>query len=64
MAGTRQGGLNAKASTIANYGPTFYADIGRKGGKIGRTGGFYANRELARRAGAIGGKKSRRGKKI
>ena len=35
---------------------------GAKGGKLGTTGGFYADRELARRAGAIGGRISRRGK--
>jgi hypothetical protein len=32
------------------------------GGKVGRTGGFYANRDLARKAGAVGGRVSRRGK--
>ena len=32
------------------------------GGKKGRTGGFYANRELARLAGAKGGKISKRRK--
>jgi hypothetical protein len=32
------------------------------GGKLGRTGGFYANRELAREAGRKGGRISRRGK--
>ena len=39
--------------------------IGRKGGRNGRgpgyTGGFAGNRELARRAGKIGGTISRRG---
>lgn len=34
--------------------------IGSKGGKNGNTGGFAANRELARTAGAIGGRISRR----
>jgi hypothetical protein len=34
--------------------------MGHKGGKKSRTGGFYANRPLARIAGSIGGKKSRR----
>ena len=33
-----------------------------KGGKKGKTGGFYANRELARIAGAKGGRISRRTK--
>ena len=34
------------------------------GGKKGKTGGFYANRELARVAGAKGGRISRRTKKV
>lgn len=34
--------------------------IGAKGGKNGTTGGFYANRELARIAGRKGGTISRR----
>ena len=38
--------------------------IGALGGKKGKTGGFYANRELAREAGRKGGLKSRRGKKV
>ena len=42
------------------YGANFYAKIGAKGGRNGRTGGFYANRELARIAGAKGGRISRR----
>lgn len=33
------------------------------GGRNGHTGGFAANPELARVVGAIGGKKSKRGKK-
>jgi len=37
-----------------------YSRIGKIGGKKGRTGGFYANRELASRAGAKGGRISRR----
>ena len=39
----------------------FYAMIGRKGGQNGNTGGFAANPELARLAGAKGGRISRRG---
>jgi hypothetical protein len=31
------------------------------GGRAGHTGGFYANRDLARAAGRKGGLKSRRG---
>ena len=60
MAGTPSGGKSAAETNKAKYGADFYARIGAMGGKKGRTGGFYANRELARRAGAIGGRKSRR----
>lgn len=62
MAGTKEGGKAAAATNRAKYGPDFYAKIGAKGGKKGRTGGFFANRELARVAGAKGGRISRRGK--
>ena len=60
MAGTVSGGRAAAKKNKAKYGPDFYARIGAAGGKKGHTGGFYANRELARRAGALGGSKSRR----
>ena len=62
MAGTVKGGKAAAATNKARHGKNFYARIGRKGGQNGFTGGFAANRDLARKAGAIGGKKSRRGK--
>lgn len=62
MPGTIQGGKKAAETNKERYGKDFYARIGTVGGKIGRTGGFYANRELAREAGAKGGRKSRRGK--
>jgi uncharacterized protein len=64
MAGTKAGGLKAAATNKAKYGGEFYAKIGAKGGKLGRTGGFFANRELARAAGAKGGRISRRPKKV
>lgn len=62
MAGTKAGGEAAAATNKSKYGADFYARIGAKGGKKGRTGGFFANRELARIAGQKGGKISRRGK--
>ena len=62
MAGTKKGGELAAATNKAKYGADFYAKIGAKGGKKGRTGGFLANRELARIAGAKGGRISRRSK--
>lgn len=63
MAGTKAGGRAAAATNKAKYGKDFYAKIGAKGGKLGKTGGFYANRKLAREAGAKGGRISRRTKK-
>jgi general stress protein YciG len=63
MAGTKAGGLKAKAKNLAKN-PNFYAEIGRKGGQNGRTGGFAANPELARIAGAKGGRISRRRKVV
>ena len=63
MAGTRNGGLKAAAKNLAKD-PSFYAKIGAKGGKNGRTGGFAANPELARIAGAKGGRISRRKKAV
>lgn len=63
MAGTKDGGTKAAATNKAKHGKDFYARIGAMGGKKGRTGGFAANPELARIAGAKGGRISRRRKK-
>jgi hypothetical protein len=63
MAGTKTGGMTAAATNKAKYGADFYAKIGAIGGKKGHTGGFAANPELARMAGAKGGRISRRTKK-
>jgi general stress protein YciG len=62
MAGTKAGGVKAAQTNKSRHGKDFYAKIGAKGGKIGTTGGFAANRELARVAGAKGGRISRRRK--
>lgn len=62
MAGTKEGGKKAAATNKTRHGKDFYAQIGAKGGKLGHTGGFAANRELARIAGAKGGRISRRRK--
>lgn len=64
MAGTKEGGKAAAATNKRKYGDDFYRKIGEKGGKKGNTGGFFANRELARTAGAMGGRISRRTKRI
>jgi general stress protein YciG len=61
MAGTKAGGKKAAATNKKKYGKDFYFRIGTLGGKVGRTGGFYADRDLARRAGEKGGRNSRRG---
>lgn len=63
MPGTVAGGKKAAAKNLAND-PNFYARIGRIGGSNGRTGGFAANPDLARIAGAMGGRKTRRKKKV
>lgn len=63
MAGTKAGGKAAASTNKAKHGADFYARIGAMGGRKGHTGGFYANRELARVAGARGGRISRRTKK-
>ena len=62
MPGTITGGQRAAETNRKKYGKDFYARIGAKGGKRGTTGGFAANRELARIAGAKGGRISRRRK--
>lgn len=64
MAGTKAGGLKAAQTNKTRHGKDFYARIGAKGGQLGTTGGFAANRELARSAGRKGGQISRRGKAV
>lgn len=73
MAGNAKGGAAAAQTNIKKYGPDFYARIGAMGGKKGRTGGFASSkvgqdgltgRERAAKAGAVGGRISRRTKKI
>jgi general stress protein YciG len=62
MAGTKLGGKKAATTNKSKYGKDFYAEIGRKGGRNGHTGGFAANPALAKIAGARGGRVSKRGK--
>lgn len=68
MAGTKIGGAKAAATNKRKYGADFYKKIGEQGGKKGRTGGFWharyiAKTNLAREAGAKGGRISKRTKK-
>lgn len=60
MPGTKVGGLKASQTNLKKYGKDFYKIIGSKGGQNGHTGGFAARPELARAAGAKGGRISRR----
>jgi len=62
MAGNKAGGLKAAQTNIKRHGEDFYKKIGSMGGKKGHTGGFFANPELASRAGRLGGLRSKRGK--
>ena len=62
MAGTKEGGRKAAITNLQKYGKDFYRNNGRKGGQNGHTGGFAANPELAKIAGAKGGRISKRGK--
>lgn len=69
MTGTKAGGLKARNTNLERYGDDFYRNMGKKGGKISKNGGFASDkvgadgltgRERAKIAGAIGGQKSRR----
>lgn len=60
MAGTLAGGKAAAVTNKHKYGKDWYAKIVAIGGHNGHTGGFFANRDLARSAGAKGGRISRR----
>lgn len=60
MAGTKAGGQKAAATNLERHGKDFYREIGAKGGRNGHTGGFASNPELAKIAGAKGGRISKR----
>lgn len=61
MSGNKAGGLKAAATNKKKYGKNFYKRLGQIGGHNGHAGGFAADPERAKRAGAIGGKRSKRG---
>lgn len=70
MAGTKNGGRRAAATNKERHGKDFYARIGARGGKNGHTRGFASDvvgkdgltgAQRAKIAGAIGGRKSKRG---
>lgn len=69
MSGTVKGGKKATKTNIKRHGKDYYANIGRKGGKKSRTGGFASEKigrdgltgaERAKIAGAKGGHISKR----
>lgn len=62
MSGTKSGGFKTRETNYKTHGRDFYREIGRKGGQNGHTGGFASNPELAKTAGAKGGRISKRGK--
>lgn len=64
MSGNKAGSAKAVKVVKEKFGEDFFKRIGAIGGKKGRTGGFFANRELARTAGRKGGLISRRGKAL
>lgn len=63
MAGTKAGGLKARETNLKLHGIDFYKRIGSMGGKAGDPSkkGFASNIERAKKAGAKGGKISKRG---
>ena len=64
MAGNKAGGLKAAKTNKERYGEDWYARIGRKGGRKSHpaTRYFAMHPEVAKNAGAKGGRISRRGK--
>jgi hypothetical protein len=68
MPGTKAGALKARETMQQLYGADYYANIGRLGGaktkEDGTIKGFALNPELARKAGAKGGRVSRKVKKV
>lgn len=62
MAGTKEGGQKAKATTLAKYGEDFYVRTGRMGGSAKVSKGFgKMPKAKVRAAGRKGGQISRRG---
>jgi general stress protein YciG len=56
MSGTKEGNLKGRDKNLAKN-PNHYSDLSKKRKSVG--GGFRNNSELARRAGALGGRKLR-----
>lgn len=63
MAGTKAGGIKTRETIYKIHGAGYYSRIGKMGGKAGdpTKKGFASDPERAKRAGAKGGKISKRG---
>lgn len=66
MGGTKESAKRAMEAIYDKFGEDHFRKIGSQGGKwdAPERRGFYTNRELASRAGKIGGTKSRRKKRV
>lgn len=65
MSGTVAGGLKTKKTISERYGSDWYKKIGKLGGKACNPyKGFGSSQERAKEAGRIGGKISKRRKKV
>lgn len=64
MSGTHIGGVRTAKTNKEKYGSDYYKSIGRRGGMASDKGGFKSRPDLAKIAGAKGGKNSRRGPAI
>lgn len=64
MSGTKVGGLKCSQTNKERYGEDYYKNLGKRGGKAEhkKPRWFQLHPELARKAGAIGGMRSKRGK--
>lgn len=60
MSGTVDGGQAARDTNYKRHGSDFYMRVGHRGGIAHVSKGFGTNSTLARRAGSLGGKTSRR----
>lgn len=61
MAGNKAGGIKARETNYKKHGKDFYKRVGAIGGRAGTTGGFYANKAMAKLAGSKGGRRGFKG---
>ncbi len=61
MPGNKTGGQKTAETIRRRFGADYYQKLGQRGGKAGRTGGFYRDPERASQMGTIGGAISKHG---